>query len=97
LCEGVPLFIEKDEPEEQTPIDMATRLLSLPLDSEEYKFLLGSASDKELDMALFRDMRENGRFRIQAERDRRLLAQVNGQLVGMGASDTDKNRAFDQG
>jgi len=84
LCEGVPLSIEKDESGELAIVDRATRLLSLPLDSDEYKFLLGSVSEKELDMALFRDMRESGKFRIQAEKDRRLLELMGSQLVNIG-------------
>jgi len=60
------------------------KLLQFPLDSEDYSILLGLAPDRDLDAALFRDCRENGKFRIQQEKDRRLLAQVNGQLTGMG-------------
>ena len=76
--------VEGIDPMSTILMSKVDKLLQFPLDSKDYSIVLGMASENELDAALFRDCRENGKFRIQAEKDRRLLEQVNSQLTGMG-------------
>ena len=85
---------EPEQPEKpaEQPETRIGKLLSLPLESDEYKFLLRAASDKELDLTLFREHRENARFRLQAEKDRRLLANVNSQLGAKNIGQNDHNQ-----
>jgi hypothetical protein len=61
--------------------DVPTNLLSVDLESDEYKFLLRKATDEDIDSALFRCFEETRRYRINQEKDRRLLAKVNNQLA----------------
>ena len=62
----------------ESPVD---RLLILDFVSDEYRKLLSSVSDHDLDLALLRDHREVGQYRLQAEKDGRLLTLVNSQLA----------------
>ena len=82
--------LEDKHPMDVIMMSTVDKLLQFPLDSDEYRFQLRTASEKELDMVLFRDYRENGKFRIQAEKDRRLLEQLNNQLTDTGTRDTGK-------